>query len=192
MSKKDEKISRQVARILRLQAENERLKEALDGSEDVLEENRDLTAIRDRLKDQRDSLEEAALKVLEIHQPRSTVARDGRHRELRCQVCQTPEHHTWAPDNFEPWPCPTVAATGLKWKCYHSEDELLQIADHVRATRAEKVMGPVEDYKAEDDDLAVCISHLRFVPCRTDDHCQLSMHPDAVTAVRHHQQGFPS
>lgn len=27
---------------------------------------------------------------------------------LRCTVCDTPEHHTWANDNDEVWPCPTL------------------------------------------------------------------------------------
>lgn len=44
------------------------------------------------------------------------------------------------------------------------------------------------------DDLpTVCITHLRFVPCRgtqwREHACQLSTHPDAVTAVRSYQSG---
>lgn len=28
---------------------------------------------------------------------------------MRCSVCQTPEHHTNGPRNYELWPCPTIA-----------------------------------------------------------------------------------
>lgn len=44
------------------------------------------------------------------------------------------------------------------------------------------------------DDLpTVCVTHLRFVPCRKSGQffapCSLSTHPDAVAAVRNYQEG---
>lgn len=157
-------------------------------------------------KDQCDRLELAQLKVLEAHPPKFVTGRDGL-REVRCEVCQTPEHHTWGNDNFQPWPCPTVAATGLRWACYHEAAEVLAMAADIRAAQAEKVMGPVDasppeaakspnsfaPYGSEsevDDDLPmVCVNHLRFLPCRTMGPCHESSHPDAVHAVRTYQEG---
>lgn len=158
---------------------------------------KDLQSMLDASKDRCDRLEMAQLKVLEAHPPRFIIGRDGL-TELRCEVCRTPEHHTWGNDNLQPWPCPTVAATGLRWACYHQEDEVLRMAADIRADQAEKVMGPVdmcppeEDTHDPDDDLpTVCVTHLRHVPCRgtswREDDCQLSSHPDAVTAVRRYQ-----
>lgn len=52
---------------------------------------------------------------------------------------------------------------------------------------------PAEDWDMPytDDLPTVCVQHLRFIPCRpgmrTND-CQLSTHPDAVMAVRRHQE----
>lgn len=43
------------------------------------------------------------------HQPKSVTAHDGVAVELRCGRCQSDEHHTWANDNYLPWPCPTLA-----------------------------------------------------------------------------------
>lgn len=44
-----------------------------------------------------------------------------------------------------------------------------------------------------DDEVTVCITHLRFVPCRKGDQffapCSTSTHPDAIAAVRNYQEG---
>lgn len=47
-------------------------------------------------------------------------------------------------------------------------------------------------YTRDDDLPMVCVQHLRFIPCRTNDGCQLSTHPDAITAVRNFQNGVTS
>lgn len=55
-----------------------------------------------------------------------------------------------------------------------------------------KSPNPFAPYGSEemDDDLPmVCVQHLRFVPCRIEDGCQMSQHPDAVLAVRVYQEG---
>lgn len=141
-------------------------------------------------KDQCDRLELAQLKVLEAHPPKFVTGRDG-IREVRCEVCQTPEHHTWGNDNFQPWPCPTVAATGLRWACYHEAAEVLAMAEDIRVAQGEKVMGPVDMCPPDEDLPMVCVTHLRHVPCRggglTADDCKMSTHPDAVAAVRSYQ-----
>jgi hypothetical protein len=63
------------------------------------------------------------------------------------------------------------------------------------------VMGPVDacppDEDEVDDDLpTVCVTHLRFIPCRgtawREHACVDSTHPDAVAAVRNFQNGLTS
>jgi hypothetical protein len=60
-------------------------------------------------------------------------------------------------------------------------------ADELTRLRAE-----VEDHldelsPADDEALTVCVTHLRFVPCRKDGEHRTSQHPDAVAAVRAYQ-----
>lgn len=38
-------------------------------------------------------------------------------------------------------------------------------------------------------EVAVCVTHLRFVPCRSDDGCVVSLDPEDVHRVRLYQQG---
>lgn len=46
--------------------------------------------------------------------------------------------------------------------------------------------------EALDDYLTwVCVTHLRFVPCRRNDRCRLSSHPSDVAIVRCYQQHGP-
>lgn len=58
--------------------------------------------------------------------------------------------------------------------------------------------GPEEDWDMPyvDDLPTVCITHLRFVPCRgtqwREHPCVESTHPDAVAAVRNFQNGWTS
>lgn len=166
--------------------------------EDLIRNNEDLQSMLNASKEREARMESGLATVLSLHQPKTRPDRDG-GATIRCTVCQVPEHHTWAPDNFEPWPCPTIAATGLRWGCHHRSDDILREADNIRAARAEKVMGPVDACPPEEDEVdvndyedlpTVCVTHLRFIPCRTDDGCQTSTHPDAVTAVRNFQQNW--
>lgn len=40
-----------------------------------------------------------------------------------------------------------------------------------------------------DDTVYVCITHLRFIPCRVDSGCHITDLPAAVEMVRAYQQG---
>lgn len=50
---------------------------------------------------------------------------------------------------------------------------------------------PPKDEEDEDifDEQQVCVTHLRFVPCRSDGGHHYSSKPDEVEMVRKHQQG---
>lgn len=38
-------------------------------------------------------------------------------------------------------------------------------------------------------DVAVCITHRRFIPCRTDDGCVISVQPEHIEMVQKYQWG---
>jgi hypothetical protein len=66
------------------------------------------------------------------------------------------------------------------------------MTEHDNADEVTRLRAEVEDHldelsAADDEALTVCVTHLRFVPCRKDGEHRTSQHPDAVAAVRAHQ-----
>jgi hypothetical protein len=65
--------------------------------------------------------------ILDIHRPyvdaSPTQGIQSRQMVLRCTICDTPEHHTWGPDNDEPWPCATVR-TFMSLPAHDPEEEV--------------------------------------------------------------------
>lgn len=81
-------------------------------SQQIADLESEVRELRDFHKKNRDLIaayEESFRLIWNEHPPFVVKSRSGIGFEIRCRRCQTDEHHTWANDNYLPWPCPTLA-----------------------------------------------------------------------------------